>query len=55
MDSSNNMKWQCKKCNAMIDNCIDIDYHNDTMHPDFSNKYVFELNYTKRDKKKQQS
>ena len=40
MDGSNNMKWQCKKCNAMIDNCIDMDYHNDTMHPNFSDKYV---------------
>jgi len=41
MDGYNNMKWQCKKCNAMIDNCIDMDYHNDTMHPNFSDKYVF--------------
>jgi hypothetical protein len=24
----------------MIDNCIDIDYHNDTVHPDFSDNYI---------------
>jgi hypothetical protein len=37
---NNNLKWLCKKCNCMIDNCIDIDYHNDTVHPDFSNNFI---------------
>ena len=37
---NNNSKWFCKKCEKMIDNCIDIDYHNDTIHPDFSDKYI---------------
>ena len=37
---NNNIKWLCKKCNILIDNCIDIDYHNDTVHPDFSDKFI---------------
>jgi hypothetical protein len=35
-----NLKWLCKKCNRWLDNCIDMDYHYDTIHPDFTNKYV---------------
>ena len=34
------IKWHCKKCNRWVDNCIDMDYHNDTIHPDFTNIYV---------------
>jgi len=33
-------KWHCKKCNKMIQNCIDIDYHNDTIHPNFDDIYI---------------
>jgi len=41
MNSMNsNLKWHCKKCNTMIDNCIDLDYHNDTIHPNFADKYI---------------
>jgi hypothetical protein len=36
----NNLKWLCKKCNRMIDNCVDMDYHYDTVHPDFTNIYI---------------
>jgi hypothetical protein len=24
----------------MIDNCIDMDYHNDIIHPNFADKYI---------------
>lgn len=37
---NNSLKWLCKKCNCMIDNCIDMDYHDNTMHTDFTDKYV---------------
>ena len=44
-----NTKWHCKKCNKLIDNCIDMDYHNDTEHPDFTDKYI--LSWYKNGKK----
>lgn len=34
------LKWCCKKCNKMIDNCIDMDYHYNTEHPNFTDKYI---------------
>ena len=30
----------CKKCNKYIENCIDLDYHENTIHADLSNIYV---------------
>jgi hypothetical protein len=32
--------WYCKKCNKNIQNCIDIDYHENIEHPNFNDKYV---------------
>jgi len=32
--------WYCKKCKTMIANCIDIDYHNNVIHPDYDDIYV---------------
>jgi len=32
--------WYCSKCKKNIPNCIDMDYHNNIEHPDFSNKYI---------------
>jgi hypothetical protein len=33
-------EWHCKKCNCWIGTHIDRDYHDNTVHPDFSNPYV---------------
>lgn len=32
--------WKCPKCNKMIDDCIDTDYHYNTEHPNFSDPYL---------------
>ena len=32
--------WLCKKCNKYINNCIDIDHHNNIEHPNFEDKYT---------------
>jgi alpha-glucosidase (family GH31 glycosyl hydrolase) len=32
--------WMCPKCDSWISNSIDRDYHENTMHPDFSNPFV---------------
>lgn len=32
--------WKCLKCNKWISSSIDRDYHDNTVHPDFSNPYV---------------
>jgi hypothetical protein len=39
MDQEAN-KWHCKKCNMWICNAIDMDYHENTMHPNFKDPYV---------------
>lgn len=33
-------EWYCSKCKKYIPNCIDIDYHENTVHPNMSNEYV---------------
>ena len=33
-------QWRCMKCNQWIDTCIDRDYHDNVVHPNFSNPYV---------------
>ncbi len=32
--------WYCSRCKKYIPNCIDIDYHINVEHPDFSNEYI---------------
>jgi hypothetical protein len=32
--------WLCKKCNKYISNCVDIDHHNNIVHPNFEDKYI---------------
>lgn len=32
--------WYCEKCNDYIGNNIDIDYHDNTKHPNFKDPYV---------------
>lgn len=32
--------WYCKKCNKQIQNCIDIDYHENTEHPNYEDNYI---------------
>ncbi len=32
--------WKCIKCNQLIPSSIDKDYHDNTVHPDFTNPYV---------------
>ena len=36
----NNNNWLCVKCNKYIQNCIDIDYHNNIEHPNFDDEYI---------------
>lgn len=33
-------KWLCKKCNKYISDSIDMDYHENTVHPNMDNEYV---------------
>jgi hypothetical protein len=33
-------QWRCMKCNKWIDGCIDRDYHDNIVHPNFNNPYV---------------
>lgn len=32
--------WICPKCNEKISNAIDMDYHYNTIHPNWDNDYV---------------
>ena len=36
----NKNTWKCPKCNKMIPDNIDRDYHDNTHHPNFSDPYV---------------
>jgi len=33
-------EWYCAKCKCWFGNHIDIDYHENTIHPNFSDRYV---------------
>ena len=33
-------KWFCAKCSKYIENCIDMDYHENTVHPNYRDAYV---------------
>lgn len=35
-----NNVWKCSKCDKWICNSIDMDYHDNTVHPNFNNPYV---------------
>ncbi len=32
--------WLCKNSNKYISNCVDIDHHNNIVHPNFEDKYI---------------
>lgn len=33
-------KWFCNKCKKWLGQHIDIDYHENTIHPNFNNMYI---------------
>jgi hypothetical protein len=39
-DSLQKGEWYCKKCDQRIPSNIDMDYHENTVHPNMDNFYV---------------